>query len=498
MSTFANSDAYGSSGISQFQASAGNLGVQILSSSLFPVGQTNFAIPIAEALKSRSRIFILFMAAPDMGLLIAQGYAAGLFSEGTQIIASDAGMSPSVWSMMPANLVATAMKGVLVFIPSPDYTSPQAAKFLKAYISQTNTVKTPITGKCNESKDDTGSYLFQTALNHDAPNVYTCSGTNFTQMKVDGSNVDSYVSYTYDATYAIARAMHVVLYLNKAPTITGDELYKALINNVTFIGSTGAVNFSRAQTQDSSRFGEGDRRTGVRYRIMNFNSDIYKNDPSRTSGFVSVGVWTAEEGNKITSAIIYNTVDNSPPTYQLPPIYLTMSVTSVGIAMALSLFLFTLSTIITLTIIINKNTKLVQSMLFGMQLLTMVGAYLGSARVLTGSMGVTDINCSFNLWLGHLSFWFLYTPMMLKIWRVHRIINNKTLKRITITELCIAKKFFCIITIVILYLAIIQKLTSATPISITVENVMDNQSISYKRCGSRSVGECLRLSFPFY
>ena len=69
-----------------------------------------------------------------MGLLIAQGYAAGLFSEGTQIIASDAGLSASVWAMMPPSEVTKMMKGVLVFSPTSGYASPQASKFLKAYL----------------------------------------------------------------------------------------------------------------------------------------------------------------------------------------------------------------------------------------------------------------------------------------------------------------------------------------------------------------------------
>ena len=492
MSTFANSDAYGSSGISQFQTSAVNLGVQILSSSLFPVGQTNFATPIAEALKTRSRIFVFFMAAQDMGLLLAQGYAAGLFSEGTQIIASDAGMSATVWATMPTNEVARMMKGVLAFIPSPDYTSPQAAKFLKAFISQANTVKNPITGQCDNSTDDSGTpgtYLFKRALNANEPYDYTCSGTNFTRMKADGSNVDNYVSYAYDATYAVARAMHVELYLNKAPKITGKGLYSALINNISFVGVTGFVNFSRAITQDSSRFGEGDRRTGVRYKIMNFNSKIYNDDPSHKSGFIGVGIWTAEGGNRITSAISYNTVNNSPPTYQLPTIFLIIDETSVRTLVTLSMLLFVLSTIITTTIIANKNTKLVRSMQVRMQLFTMVGAFLGSARVLTGSYEISVKNCSLNLWLSHLSFWFLFTPMMLKIWRVHRIINNKTLKRLTITESCIANKFYCIISFVILYLAIMQNITSAKPISVAVETHTENRLQSYQQCGARNMGK---------
>jgi Receptor family ligand binding region len=76
VSTFANSDAYGSSGIKQFQIRAATMGVQILSSSLFPVGLTNLADPISDALKSGSRIFLFFMSAIDMRNLLIQGTAA--------------------------------------------------------------------------------------------------------------------------------------------------------------------------------------------------------------------------------------------------------------------------------------------------------------------------------------------------------------------------------------------------------------------------------------
>lgn len=466
--------------------------MEILSSSLTPVGQINFAIPIAEAMKSGSRIFIFFMDAHDMGLLIAQGYAAGLFSEGTQIIASDAGLSASVWAMMPPSEVTKMMKGVLVFSPTSGYASPQASKFLKAYLSQSNTVQDPLTGLCNDRTDDSGGinrYLFKEALDLRAPNVFTCSGTNFTSLKADGSDLDNYVSYTYDATYALARAMHIVLYLDKSPKITGEALYSALIKNVSFVGTTGLVNFSRALTLDGSRFGEGDRRTGVTYEILNFNSDYYSSDLHHALGFVKVGQWTVERGNQFTSSVSYNTADNSPPSYRLPTIFLTMVVSEVRILQSLSAILFVLCSIVTGTLIKNRSTKLVKSMQLRMQLLMLIGMYCGLTRVLIGSFRVTERNCSANEWLGHLSFWFLISPMMLKAWRVHIIVNNKTLKRVTVTEWCITKIFLFIITVVILYLTIMQVLPSATSITIISESIIDNQVYSSTECHKRNFGK---------
>jgi ABC-type branched-subunit amino acid transport system substrate-binding protein len=93
VATFANSDSYGSSGMQQFQKYAAISGVQILSASLFPVGQLNFDTIIANVKATEARIFVFFMSAADMSNLIIQGYAANLFNEGTQMISADGGMA---------------------------------------------------------------------------------------------------------------------------------------------------------------------------------------------------------------------------------------------------------------------------------------------------------------------------------------------------------------------------------------------------------------------
>ena len=487
VSTFANSDTYGSNGISQFQTSASALGIEIITSYLFPVGQTSFAKPIADALQSGSRIFIFFMAAVDMGTLISQGYNAGLFKVGTQIVASDAGANSIVWALMPKLQVTEMMKGVIAFVPSPDYTTHHGARFLRNFINQTNTIADPMTRICNNQSDDSGGkspYLFKTALNPLAPTVYTCSGVNFTKFKKDGSNLDSYAAYSYDATYAVARAMHVVLYDQKYPKVTGKALYYALINNVSFVGATGSVNFSHALTSDSTRFGEGDRRTGVYYKIVNFKSEKYYADPSGMSGYSTVGSWTVETRNRFVNEIIYNTADNLPPTYWPPAIYLHMSSGYINFLISAGAVLITICGILTASLIVFRSTKLMKSIQLKMQFFIMIGAFLGGVRIITGQFEISDETCAMHVWLGHLSFWFIFSPIMLKTWRVHRIVNNKTLKRLVVTENYIISIFFCMILTVITYLTIIQNLDCARAIMITAMTNVGPQSYSEAQCGA--------------
>ena len=462
------------------------MGVQILSSSLFPVGQTNFAGPISDALKSGSRIFIFFMSAFDMGNLLIQGTAAGLFGEGRQIIASDAAVVGS-WINIPRCQVSSMMKGVIAFSPSPDYRSKEGSKFLNSFLHQANTVKDPVTGLCNNTTDDDGNYLYKGGL-FSNPSDMKCSGLNYSQYHSDGSNIDNYASYSYDATYAIARAMHVVLYDQKKPSITGKDLYEALINNVSFSGATGAVDFSNATSTDSTRFEEGDRRSGITYSILNFSPKAYEFDSSGISGFVTVGSWTVEKGNIFTSPVTYNTIDNSTPTDFPPDIILTMAPLHAKILQCSGLLLLLTASIFLITFISHRKYRLVKSVQCRMQCIMLIGALCGGARVLVGINAVTDMNCSSTMWLSHLAFWMIFAPMMLKTWRVHRIVNNKTLKYVTVTEYFILRIFGGIMLFVLSCLTISQLMSVTRPVKVTVKTQIGVQRYLDDQCSRGSFG----------
>ena len=490
VATFANSDSYGSSGISQFQSTAASYGVQIISPSLFPVGQTDFKDVIADALKSGAKIFVFFMAAIDMGRLLIQGTAAGLFGEGTQIIASDATTTSIVWAGIPKDKVASMMKGVIAFAPYTDYSTPEGSKFLKAFIHQANTIEDPVTGLCNNMTDDDGNHLYKRAVSikHQSSK---CGGVDFTRFNETGSNVDNYASYSYDATYAIARAMRVVLIDQNKSSITGEDLYSALINNVSFVGATGAVNFSRALKSDGSRFGEGDRETGITYKILNFSPKVYEADRSGISGFVTVGVWTHGTGNRFTSEVTYNTFDNSIPTDLPPAIILTMMPLQVTILKCFGGILVVTATIFWITLRCYRTTKLVKAIQFNMQSIMIIGALCGAARVFFGIRKVTNVNCSASMWLSHLAFWMIFAPMMLKTWRVHRIINSRNVKPYTLWESFVLRIFGVILLLVLFYLSVLQSQSITTPIKITVRSQIGVQVFLDDQCSRIGNGTSL-------
>ena len=499
VATFANSNSYGSSGISQFQSSAGALGIQVISASLFPEGQNDFSKPIESALKSGARIFVFFMAGADMGNLLLQGHAAGLFGEGTQIIASDASASSIVWKnkmpdknktdiySIPKDQVAKIMKGVIAFTPSADYSTPKGKKFLNSFVQQAKASQDPMTGRCKNITDDDGNYLF---LSHN------CS--SLSNFNTDGSNVDNYASYAYDATYAIARAMHVVLFDLNRPNITGfpNDLYRSLINNVSFIGATGAVNFSKAILKDSTRLNEGDRSTDAIYKIQNFSPDAFTDDHTGKSGFVTVGGWTVKGGNKFTADVIYNTIDNSIPTDLPPVIILTMLPLQATILKCFGIILLVTSVIIGMTLRCYRETKLVRSIQFRMQCIMIFGALCGAARVFFGTTKVTDVNCSATMWLSHLAFWMIFAPMMLKTWRVYRIVNCRNIKTSALREVYILRIFGIILLFIVAYLSVLQSLSVTTPIKITVQSQDGIQPYLDDQCSR--VGKGASLSYTIF
>jgi hypothetical protein len=93
-----------------------------------------------------------------------------------------------------------------------------------------------INGVCNNQTDDDGNFLYQGSIIPPATTP-VCAGFNYSLFNQDGSNVDRYIAYSYDATYALALAMHDVLYKQNLSSIEGAALYAALIANVSFIGT---------------------------------------------------------------------------------------------------------------------------------------------------------------------------------------------------------------------------------------------------------------------
>ena len=490
VSTFANSDSYGSSGIRQFEASAAECGIQILSSSLFPCGQEDFSKPIAEAIRAKAQIFVFFMSMIDMRNLLKEGYKKGLFHAGTQIIASDAVIIGSYWNGMRRSEVARMMKGMIAFTPAADYTSQPGKKFLDSFINQANTNRDPRTKLCDDRMDDDNNYLFQNSRKNSSDS--SCSGIDFSKFETDGSNVDNYASYTYDATYAVAWAMHAVLYDQKQPNLTGDNLYSALVHNVSFEGATGFVDFTNASILDNTRNGEGDRdKAGVRYEILNFNPAefVIVKDASgqrkNSTGFVNIGGWTIEGKISLSKSIVFNTVDNSVPSHLPPSIKLKMSDLYVTLLKAFGGILLLASVLFGCILRCYSHSTFVRSVKSKMQFIILTGALLGSARIFLGINPASDLNCSATMWLSHLPFWIILAPMVLKTYRVYSIVKPENIR---LSEKCSIKIIGGVVLCVVAYLTALQMMWISTPIKYTVFTEEGLQVYSDDQCTSRGEG----------
>ena len=64
--------------------------------------------------------------------------------------------------------------------------------------------------------------------------------------------------FAYDAVFALAKALHVLIEGHRVVTINGDDLMAALTQNVSFVGVTGQVEFQDASS-DPDRHLHGDR-----------------------------------------------------------------------------------------------------------------------------------------------------------------------------------------------------------------------------------------------
>lgn len=68
---------------------------------------------------------------------------------------------------------------------------------------------------------------------------------------------------------------------------------------------------------------------------------------------------------------------------------------------------------------------------------------------------ITDSTCSLKIWLQHLAFRLFFGTYMLKLWRIHMIVNTVGIKRVKITEMELFKKimFYLILLLIALTIA---------------------------------------------
>lgn len=296
---------------------------------------------------------------------------------------------------------------------------------------------------CSTAADGPGNYLFVRSDSKE------CAGLDFSQFPTNGTTLDENVGNAYDAVYAIAHAMDYLI-TEKSLGVTGitsDLLMDASINHTKFDGLTNAVSFSNCQLVEGGcseeMFGRGDRESGLRYDFYNYNHEV---------GWIDVGRWD-EDGNfqlcderllidrigpdePCTHSVIYHTKDKLRPRDRYPDIILEISPALRGLFVAIGALGMLLVTGISLFLLAHRNHKIIKAAQPPMLVMVLLGEFIGSVRILIASMPLHDSTweCVSNVWMGHLAFGLVFMGLFLKMWRVDKIINGKSLKRVKISN----------------------------------------------------------------
>ena len=485
--TFSSTDTYGSSLLEEFAFGAAANNIQIIQSQTFRSGHTDYTSVINAAKNQGVYIFVLLMDAHDAGLLLQQGSQLGLFSSSTQVLGTSATATATTWKSMSKDAdVIAIMKGYMAIQPTTAYHTPEGFDFISRWRKQPPTVPYVHNGQtyCVSGYDAIYDPLYYYYNYNDGSVI--CLGLNFSAFHRNGSNIDPYVPYVYDAVYAAAYAYHSLLYDELIPLteITGPVLLDSLAFNVSFDGVSGNINFANGIGEDGLYRGE--RETDLSYYLMNFHSDSFSRALNST-GLVPVLKWNSDTGFvpcSGCSSIIYRTSDNSVPYDTTPLTLITLSTTQKEALLALAILAALLIIGFWALIIVHRGNRIIRASQPTMLHLMFLGGVFGVGQILLSAASVSNTTCVLGVWFSHLAFGFAFSALLTKTWVIHKIINSRQRKvRIKMSDAVL--NVVVALAIQALFLFLITFIEIPTVSTIVTNDV--NKPLKYYYCKHKSV-----------
>lgn len=457
VSVFVSSNQYGSYTSIIFTNRAAQLGITIDSQYMVWPGTMDFTDTLSTISKSgdRLKIFILFMVTEDVGRLLEQGFAVGLFHEGTQIIGTEklSNVTALMTVMSPSANKGKILKGMISLVPEINRTSSKYSNFVKRWRAQKPTFKRDSKGNivCDTTTDQNGQYLYQGHPDGNTSKPFVCAGLNFSAFHTDGLDITENALNAYDATWALAYGLDILLNTVHAHNFTTDMLQKVLVENVSFSGVSGHVSFD-SKGYGLEKYAYGDREEGIRYKVLNFN-------PLSAIGYQQVFIWTPETGvyicplsvNGCSHYVVYNTADNSRPTDKVPVIEIQMNSQFKIVILVLTCFVMLFILWFWSVMFFWRKNAIVKVTQPGMMYLVLCGITMGCMKAAIAAFDITDIGCILGIWFGHLSYMLVFTALILKVWRVNAIVQAG-LKKVKVTMKSLMKGLAVILFIYCLYL----------------------------------------------
>jgi ABC-type branched-subunit amino acid transport system substrate-binding protein len=433
---------------------------------VFP-GQTDFTNEINEALKSGSRYFVLFMPPTQLASLLEQGHEAGLFEDNAVVLASSRGSDNITGSFSPGADVPALMKGFfsLTYWPNVEMNQTvEAIQFAMRWRAQASTAGKTVAGNmvCDETMDDDGGfYLYRNQKIGSSGNGTICTGIDFSSYSVTGLDIQPYTPLTYDATMVMAMALHVAIE-NGLDYEDPEVLMSLQISNVSYTGASGSIAI-RPGIASHSFNGRGGRSVGNYYNVTNFNTEEYL---AGRNPLVNIGFYNGDE-----KSFNYCVIDDVtcfaaefsdavggdysiPPTDTPPPIFRQMSAGFMAALYLLGAILSLLVVVFVAFIVMHRGSKLIKSSQPVLLYSILVGGLTAALRVFIGGTVKNDILCMCQFWSGHLAFVLVIGSLFVKGYRVHCIVNTKTLRRVKFTAGDAMKILSSIVGCTIIYLII--------------------------------------------
>lgn len=461
--------------------------LNLLSIHSFLPDTTDFTDIISGAKLAGAQIFVFFMEARNAAYLLEQGYVSGLFHEGTQIfLCSYASTYELFLHFTTASPVESILKGVITLEPWLDYEvyhSSTGALFLQRWANQPSTTRGLRHGKmsCDLTMDDEmASFLYT-----DSKNRSICAGLDFASYGINSTKVmNPFAPLTFDATLLLAHGFDFLI--SQGVSLNGDHLMKVLLNNISFIGATGLVKLSPG-IRSESYYGRGDREEGLHYRIKAFDAPTYL--VTLNDSFVDIGSWDTTHGFQKCSDqsefrcvdMVYNTNNDQPASDTPPDIIVVLLPGERGLLISLAVLVLLVAFGIFGVIFKHQKSKLIKASQPVMLYFIIFGEVLAAIRVLIAALPISDASCISGLWFGHLAFTIVFGALLIKTWRVHRIVNNTTLKRVKITGHDVARIMLFGIMFIVIFLTVLTVV--GHPHQSSTSTTTSNQTTREIRCG---------------
>jgi hypothetical protein len=336
-------------------------------------------------------------------------------------------------------------------------------------------------GICDNTRDDAAiNFLYR-----DPVNKTICYGLNFSSYRTDGTDISPYAALTYDATILLLSGYHTVVQDNL--DYTAFSLINA-IRDVSFDGASGPVKIDQGPNKASktaiSTYSNNVRSEGLYFKIVNFDADAYTINPD--TAFKQVYQYSSEDGIQACAAEIgclttkYRTASNTPPSDTRPTIVKGLDPELRALLIAFGAILWVMAISSTVFLFLYRNTKLIKASQGPIMWFIVLGEFFGGARVINAALDITDATCQAGIWMGHLAFFFVFGVLFLKTWRVDRLVNSKSLKRVKITTTDVLKMLFVIQLVVVIYLFVLTYV--GNPHRSYVSHTSSNQTTHELRC----------------